>query len=120
MFAVDSITETTAVPSPHPESKFYMEIRITNRIYNTTLEDPKSAEYATLRHEVDQLLVMCCCWPNKRTVVKEPEVIIPPMYFNPDIPMYSTHSTIDSPNGKQVDDREKPPKNRTGMYVVNK
>ncbi|KAI7807144.1 putative mucin-17-like, partial [Triplophysa rosa] len=60
-FAVDSITETTAVPSPYPESKFYMEIRITNRIYNTTLEDQESAEYATLRHEVDQLINHLFC-----------------------------------------------------------
>ncbi|XP_065154779.1 uncharacterized protein [Paramisgurnus dabryanus] len=66
------------------------------------------------------LLVMCCCKKNRRTFVKESEAITPTMYFNPDIPMYSTHSIIESANGKQVDVREKPPANRTGMYVVNK
>nr|XP_055067025.1 mucin-3A isoform X2 [Misgurnus anguillicaudatus] len=66
------------------------------------------------------LLVMCCCKKNRRTFVKESEAITPTMYFNPDIPMYSTHSIIDSANGKQADVREKPPANRTGMYVVNK
>ncbi|KAL6488493.1 hypothetical protein MHYP_G00022340 [Metynnis hypsauchen] len=68
------------------------------------------------------LLLLCwCCWWRRRGFmnVSDPD---PPGYYNPDIPMYSTHSTFDSHNGKspQDSDSEKPPKNRTGMYVVNK
>ncbi|KAK7158151.1 hypothetical protein R3I93_009375 [Phoxinus phoxinus] len=66
------------------------------------------------------LVVLWCCCPKRRVFVNEPEEMSPPMYFNPDIPMYSTQSTFDTANGKQADAREKPPKNRTGMYVVNK
>ncbi|XP_016137679.1 cell wall protein TIR4 [Sinocyclocheilus grahami] len=66
------------------------------------------------------LVVLWCCCPKRRVFVNEAEEMNPPMYFNPDIPMYSTQSTFDTSNGKQADVREKPPKNRTGMYVVNK
>ncbi|XP_059423174.1 mucin-3A [Carassius carassius] len=65
------------------------------------------------------LVVIWCCCPKRRVFMNEAEEMNPPMYFNPDIPMYSTQSTFDTSNGKQVDVREKPPKNRTGMYVVN-
>ncbi|KAK2902671.1 hypothetical protein Q8A67_007384 [Cirrhinus molitorella] len=65
------------------------------------------------------LVVLWCC-PKRRVFVNEAEEMNPPMYFNPDIPMYSTQSSFDTSNGKQADVREKPPKNRTGMYVVNK
>ncbi|XP_005158352.1 uncharacterized protein isoform X2 [Danio rerio] len=66
------------------------------------------------------LVVIWCCCPKRRVFVNEPEEMNPPMYFSPDIPMYSTQSTFDTTNGKQADVREKPPKIRTGMYVVNK
>ncbi|XP_048009350.1 cell wall integrity and stress response component 4 [Megalobrama amblycephala] len=66
------------------------------------------------------LVVLWCCCPKRRVFVNEPEEMNPPMYYNPDIPMYSTQSTFDTANGKQADVREKPPKIRTGMYVVNK
>ncbi|XP_051577200.1 mucin-3A-like [Myxocyprinus asiaticus] len=66
------------------------------------------------------VVVLRCKRPIRRGFVNEPDELNPPMYFNPDISMYSTHSTLDTANGKQVDVREKPPKNRTGMYVVNK
>ncbi|XP_028836824.1 uncharacterized protein PB18E9.04c [Denticeps clupeoides] len=38
-------------------------------------------------------------------------------YYNPDIPLYSTQSTINLPNGTYSEDS--PKKGRTGMYVVN-
>ncbi|XP_056331984.1 mucin-5AC [Danio aesculapii] len=66
------------------------------------------------------LVVIWCCCPKRRVFVNEPEEMNPPMYFSPDIPMYSTQSTFDTTNGKQADVREKTPKIRTGMYVVNK
>ncbi|XP_052003445.1 uncharacterized protein LOC127658280 [Xyrauchen texanus] len=66
------------------------------------------------------VVVLWCNKPKQRGFVNEPDESNPPMYFNPDIPMYSTHSTFHTANGKQADVREKPPKNRTGMYVVNK
>ncbi|XP_059364788.1 mucin-2-like [Carassius carassius] len=66
------------------------------------------------------LVVLWCCCPKRRVFVNEVEEMNPPMYFSPDIPMYSTQSTFDTSNGKQADVREKPPINRTGMYVVNK
>ncbi|XP_016382017.1 cell wall protein TIR4-like [Sinocyclocheilus rhinocerous] len=65
------------------------------------------------------LVVIWCCCPKRRVFMNEAEEMNPPMYFNPDIPMYSTQSTFDTSNGKQANVREKPPKNRTGMYVVN-
>ncbi|XP_016313828.1 cell wall integrity and stress response component 4 [Sinocyclocheilus anshuiensis] len=65
------------------------------------------------------LVVIWCCCPKRRVFMNEAEERNPPMFFNPDIPMYSTQSTFDTSNGKQANVREKPPKNRTGMYVVN-
>ncbi|MCI4374560.1 hypothetical protein PGIGA_G00007470 [Pangasianodon gigas] len=66
------------------------------------------------------LLLFWCCWWRQRGFmnVSDPD---PMGYYNPDIPMYSTHSTYDSHNGKSLDsDSDRPPKNRTGMYAVNK
>ncbi|CAM4703984.1 unnamed protein product [Leuciscus chuanchicus] len=48
------------------------------------------------------LVVLWCCCPKRRVFVNEPEEMSPPMYFNPDIPMYSTQSTFDTANGKQA------------------
>ncbi|XP_067305546.1 uncharacterized protein [Pseudorasbora parva] len=48
------------------------------------------------------LVVLWCCCPKRRVFVNEPEEMNPPMYFNPDIPMYSTQSTFDTTNGKQA------------------
>ncbi|TRY59356.1 hypothetical protein DNTS_016622 [Danionella cerebrum] len=64
------------------------------------------------------VMVWCCC-PRRRVFVNEADEMNPPMYYSPDIPMYSTQSTFETTNNKQVDVREKPPKIRTGMYVVN-
>ncbi|KAL2084567.1 hypothetical protein ACEWY4_020085 [Coilia grayii] len=55
------------------------------------------------------LMYFCCCRRASNPT--------PYMPFNPDIPMYSTQSTIDLPNGKAYEDR--PTNNRSGMYVVN-
>ncbi|KAI4892425.1 hypothetical protein NFI96_019354, partial [Prochilodus magdalenae] len=66
------------------------------------------------------LLVCWCCWWRRRGFmnVSDPD---PPGYYNPDIPLYSTHSTFESQNGKspQDSDSETSPRNRTGMYIVN-
>ncbi|KAF4102862.1 hypothetical protein G5714_015745 [Onychostoma macrolepis] len=48
------------------------------------------------------LVVIWCCCPKRRIFVNEVEEMNPPMYFNPDIPMYSTQSTFDTSNGKQA------------------
>ncbi|XP_047667363.1 mucin-1-like [Tachysurus fulvidraco] len=65
------------------------------------------------------LLFWCCCWKQRGFMhVSDPD---PTGYYNPDIPMYSTQSTYDSHNGKSLDlDPERPQKNRSGTYTVNK
>ncbi|XP_062393660.1 serine-rich adhesin for platelets [Sardina pilchardus] len=61
------------------------------------------------------LVYFCCCRSGGRGFMN---VSDPYMPFNPDIPMYSSHTTIDLPtNGKPYDNNN--PKNRSGMYVVN-
>ncbi|KAG7335947.1 hypothetical protein KOW79_000640 [Hemibagrus wyckioides] len=47
------------------------------------------------------LLLFWCCWWKQRGFmnVSDPD---PMGYYNPDIPMYSTHSTYDSHNGKSL------------------
>ncbi|KTG36863.1 hypothetical protein cypCar_00009450 [Cyprinus carpio] len=48
------------------------------------------------------LVVIWCCCPKRRVFMNEAEEMNPPMYFNPDIPMYSTQNTFDTSNGKQA------------------
>ncbi|KAF7708509.1 hypothetical protein HF521_017566 [Silurus meridionalis] len=47
------------------------------------------------------LLLFWCCWWRQRGFMKvsDPD---PTGYYNPDIPMYSTHSTYESHNGKSL------------------
>ncbi|XP_063054030.1 uncharacterized protein LOC134448260 isoform X3 [Engraulis encrasicolus] len=102
-----ALRDSTAAVSSFP-THLNISIRITNRVYNDTLGDPNSPDHKRLRKEVRLLMYYCCC--------RRPEPT-PYMAFNPDIPMYSTQSTIDLPNGKAYDDRDD--KARRGMYEVN-
>ncbi|XP_050986632.1 mucin-4 [Labeo rohita] len=53
--AVDSPTESTDASTPHTLTSVIMDLRITNRVYNDSLADQQSAEYSTLKQEVEQL-----------------------------------------------------------------
>lgn len=53
---VESLRETTVVTTPHPKTKFIMDLRITNRIYHDSLSDQESEEYQSLKQEVEQLV----------------------------------------------------------------
>ncbi|KAG9345341.1 hypothetical protein JZ751_009887 [Albula glossodonta] len=67
----------------------------------------------------NEALVYWCCKRRQYGFVNMSEE--PGIYENhgADIPMYTTHSHFESPNGKPYEDTEKPMKNRA-MYVVNK
>lgn len=54
--ALDSPTESTDALTPHALTSVFMDLRITNRVYNDSLADQQSAEYTTLKQEVDQLV----------------------------------------------------------------
>lgn len=54
--AVESLPESTVVTTPHPKTKFIMDLRITNRIYHDSLNDQESEDYKSLRQEVEQLV----------------------------------------------------------------
>lgn len=54
--ALDSPNESTDASTPHALTSVFMDLRITNRVYNDSLADQQSAEYTTLKQEVDQLV----------------------------------------------------------------
>lgn len=58
--AVDSPTESTDASTPHTLTSVIMDLRITNRVYNDSLADQQSAEYSTLKQEVEQLVRVSC------------------------------------------------------------
>lgn len=54
--AWDSPTESTDALTPHAFTSVIMDLRITNRVYNDSLADQQSAEYTTLKQEVERLV----------------------------------------------------------------
>ncbi|XP_030251072.1 mucin-1-like [Sparus aurata] len=60
------------------------------------------------------LLVWCCCYRGRYKGFSPYDQLT----HGDDIPLYTTHSRFEGPNGKPHDDLNRPMKNRTGTYTV--
>ncbi|TKS82750.1 Thyroglobulin [Collichthys lucidus] len=61
------------------------------------------------------LLVWCCCYRGRYKDFSPYDHLT----HRDDIPLYTTHSHFEGPNGRPYEELDKPMKNRTGIYTVN-